>query len=242
MKKGEYVFKVRSYECGADGFASAPTVCNYLQEAASLNAEELGFSKSDFDARGENISWVLTRLVVEMKRYPSWEEETKVITFPRGGRKIVAWRDFEIKDANGETLGLATSEWMLIDLSTRKIMPIPENVLNACEFGTQSVLGVEPFTARLKFPSDAAVDRNGPYKAQHSHIDLNGHVNNVHYVEWLLEPLKAARPSRLELVFRSETLAEDEIFVETTPGGEGETYHKVCSPDGKDHIVAVVRA
>ena len=242
MQKSEYVFKVRSYECGADGFASTPTICNYLQEAASLNAEELGFSKSDFDAKGENISWVLTRLAVEMKRYPTWEEEIKVITFPRGGRKIVAWRDFEIKDANGETIGLATSEWMLIDLSTRKIMSIPDSVLNACEFGMESVLGAEPFTARLKFPSDATADRNGPYKAQHSHIDLNGHVNNVHYVEWLLEPLKAARPSRLELVFRSETLAGDEIFVQMAPGGNGETHHRVCSPDGKDHVGAVARA
>ena len=57
-------------------------MCNYLQEAASLNAEELGFSKSNFDAQGENISWVLTRLAVKMIRYPKWEEEVKVITFP----------------------------------------------------------------------------------------------------------------------------------------------------------------
>ena len=26
-----------------------------------------------------------------------------VETFPRGGRKIVAWRDFEVKDAKGQT-------------------------------------------------------------------------------------------------------------------------------------------
>lgn len=239
MQKGEYSFKVRSYECGADGFASLPAVCNYLQEAASLNAEELGFSKSNFDAQGENISWVLTRLAVKMIRYPKWEEEVKVITFPRGGRKIVAWRDFEIKAANGETIALATSEWMLIDLKTRKIVSIPESVLLACEFGTESVLGPEPFTARLKFPADVNVEKMGPYKAQYSHIDLNGHVNNVHYIEWLLEPLKAARPSSLEIVFRSETLAGDEVSVEIIRGANGEIYHRVFSPEGKDHVVAL---
>ena len=239
MQKGEYSFKVRSYECGADGFASLPAVCNYLQEAASLNAEELGFSKSNFDAQGENISWVLTRLAVKMIRYPKWEEEVKVVTFPRGGRKIVAWRDFEIKAANGETIALATSEWMLIDLKTRKIVSIPESVLLACEFGTESVLGPEPFTARLKFPADVNVEKTGPYKAQYSHIDLNGHVNNVHYIEWLLEPLKAARPLRLEIVFRSETLAGDEVSVEGARGANGEIYHRVFSPEGKDHVVAL---
>lgn len=239
MQKGEYSFKVRSYECGADGFASLPAVCNYLQEAASLNAEELGFSKSNFDAQGENISWVLTRLAVKMIRYPKWEEEVKVVTFPRGGRKIVAWRDFEIKAANGETIALATSEWMLIDLKTRKIVSIPESVLLACEFGTESVLGPEPFTARLKFPAEMNAEKTGPYKAQYSHIDLNGHVNNVHYIEWLLEPLKAARPLRLEIVFRSETLAGDEVSVEIARGANGEIYHRVFSPEGKDHVVAL---
>ena len=239
MQKGEYSFKVRSYECGADGFASLPAVCNYLQEAASLNAEELGFSKSNFDAQGENISWVLTRLAVKMIRYPKWEEEVKVVTFPRGGRKIVAWRDFEIKGADGDAIALATSEWMLIDLKTRKIVSIPESVLNACEFGTESVLGPEPFTARLKFPADVNVEKTGPYKAQYSHIDLNGHVNNVHYVAWLLEPLKAARPSKLEIVFRSETLAGDEVSVEIARGANGEIYHRVFSPEGKDHVVAL---
>ena len=65
---GEYVWQVRSYECGPDGMATLPTICNYLQEAAGLNAEALAFSKSDFEAAGENISWVLTRLKVRMAR------------------------------------------------------------------------------------------------------------------------------------------------------------------------------
>ena len=224
MEKGEYRFSVRSYECGADAFASLHAVCNYLQEAASLNADELGISRSNF---------------VKMFRYPVWEEEVTVVTFPRGGRKIVAWRDFEIKSADGGTIGLATSEWMLIDLATRKISPIPQSVLDACEFGSESVLGAEPFTARLKFPADVSVSASGPYKAQYSHIDLNGHVNNVHYVEWLLEPLKAARPSGIELVFRSETLAGDEVSVEIAEGAAGETYHRVFSPGGGDHVIAV---
>ena len=51
-----YCWQVRTYECGPDGLATLPTICNYLQEAASLNAESLKFSKSDFDAAGENIS------------------------------------------------------------------------------------------------------------------------------------------------------------------------------------------
>lgn len=238
MGKWSYPFKVRSYECGPDGRATMPTVCNYFQEAASLNAELLGFSKSDLSSAGANISWVLTRMAVKMDRYPRWEDEVTVETFPRGGRKIVAWRDFTLRSAAGETLGRASSEWMLIDLATRKIAPVPEKVLACEDPANEPVLGLEPFTPRLRFPSDAAAREAGhPFFAQQSHIDLNGHVNNVHYVEWLLEPCATGCPSELEIVFRSETLAGDEVRVETA-SGNGATYHRVFAPDGKDHVLA----
>ena len=256
MERGRYRFKVRSYECGPDGRATLPTVCNYLQEAASLNAATLGFGKDDFAAKGENISWVLTRMVVKMSRYPVWNDEVTVETFPRGGRKIVAWRDFEVKDAKGATLGLATTEWMLIDLSSRKIVAVPEKVFAANNPANVPVLGLEPFS-KFRFPESggetpppqmpqfcgagASRPRNEmAFTAMKSQIDLNGHVNNVHYLNWMLEPCANRCPKEMEIVFRSETLAGDEVRVETA-AADGFTYHRVFAPDGKDHIVARTR-
>ena len=251
MERGRYSFKVRSYECGPDGRATLPTVCNFFQEAASLHAASLGFGKGDFAAAGENISWVLTRMVVKMNRYPVWEDELTVETFPRGGRKIVAWRDFEVKDAKGETLGVASSEWMIIDLATRKIHAIPEKVFAANDPKNTPVLGLEPF-AKFRFPesggqsfSEAERIRLLPsegvphlrFVAQQSQIDLNGHVNNVHYISWMLEPCESRCPAEMEVVFRSETFAGDEVRIETA-AADGYTYHRVSAPDGKDHIVA----
>ena len=239
MEKGRYGFRVRSYECGADGHVTLPNVCNYLQEAASIDAERLGFSMSDFAAAGENVSWVLTRLVVKMVRYPAWEEELTVETFPRGGRRIVAWRDFEVKDAAGETVGVASSEWMLIDLKSRKIVAVPERALAAADPANVPVLGENPFT-KLRFPADGDVCGSAAFTAMKSQIDLNGHVNNVHYLNWMLEPCENWHPAEMEVVFRSETLAGDEVRVEAV-AYEGAVYHRVFAPDGGDHIVARTR-
>ena len=240
MAKGRYPFKVRSYECGPDGRVTLPNVCNYFQEAASLHASSLGLGKGDFAAAGENISWVLTKLVVKMTRYPVWEDEVTVETFPRGGRKIVAWRDFELKDAKGETLGVASSEWMIIDLATRKIHAVPEKVFAANDPENVPVLGLEPFS-KFRFPDEADCRPLLHLTAQKSQIDLNGHVNNVHYLNWMLEPCASRCPAEMEIVFRSETLAGDEVRVETA-ASDGLTYHRVFAPDGKDHIVARTRA
>ena len=241
MRRGSYQFKVRSYECGRDGRATLPTICNFLQEAASLHAASLGFGKGDFAAAGENISWVLTRMVVKMTRYPVWEDELTVETFPRGGRKIVAWRDFIVKDAHGEMIGVASSEWMIIDLKTRKIHAIPELVFAAHDPANVPVLGLEPFT-KFRFPdteTDGASSLS--FTAMESQIDLNGHVNNVHYISWMLEPCTNRCPAEMEVVFRSETLVRDEVRVEIA-AADGFTYHRVFAPDGKDHIVARTKA
>ena len=194
---GEYSWAVRTYECGPDGSATMASVCNWLQEAASLNAEALSFSKSNFESAGENISWVLTRLKVKMSRFPKWGETVSILTFPRGGRRIVAWRDFVLSGANGEELG---RRW-------------------ECSVASP----------------DALV-----FRARRGDIDLNGHVNNVHYVEWLMEgrPDSAGPCHELEIVFKSETLAGEEVRVESVETEPDVFVHRVYTPDGHDHVLA----
>ena len=236
---GVYSLAVRTYECGPDGVATMASVCNWLQEAASLNAEALAFSKSDFEAAGENISWVLTRLKVRMAHFPKWGETVSILTFPRGGRKIVAYRDFILSGADGRELGRATSEWMLIDLASRKVVAIPEGVFAAANTVREPVLGDEPF-AKLRWDCREAPSDSLVFIARRGDIDLNGHVNNVHYVEWLMEgrPGTAAPCHELDIVFKSETLAGEDVLVDSVEVEPDVFVHRVYSRGGHDHVVA----
>ena len=204
----EYRFQVRSYECGPDGAATLPSICNYLQEAASLNAESLSFSKSNFAAAGENISWVLTRMRVKMVRYPRWEEPVVVATWPSGGRRIVA---------------------------------IPDSVFECVDKSCAPVLGEAPFT-KLRWDC-REVAGACVFRARRGDIDLNGHVNNVHYIEWLLEtvPEGIGPCSDFEIIFRSETLAGEEVRAEGVEVEPGVYVHRVSAPDGRDHVLARTR-
>ena len=236
---GYYSWAVRTYECGPNGAATMASVCNWLQEGASLNAEALSFSKSNFDSAGENISWVLTRLKVKMSRFPKWGETVSILTFPRGGRRIVAWRDFVLSGANGEKLGRATSEWMLIDLASRKVVAIPDSVFAAANTVREPVFGEEPF-AKLRWDCREMAGDALSFRARRGDIDLNGHVNNVHYVEWLMEgrPDAAGQCHELDIVFKSETLAGEEVRVESVETEPGSVVHRVYAPDGRDHVIA----
>ena len=236
---GVYSWAVRTYECGPDGRATMASVCNWLQEAASLNAETLAFSKSDFEAAGENISWVLTRLKVRIARFPKWEEKVSILTFPRGERRIVAYRDFVLTGADGVELGRATSEWMLIDLASRKIVAIPDGVFAAANTVREPVFGEEPF-AKLRWDCKAESPDALSFRARRGDIDLNGHVNNVHYVEWLMEgrPEAAGQCHEIDIVFKSEKLEGEEVRVESVETEPSEYFHRVYAPDGRDHVIA----
>ena len=237
---GVYSWAVRTYECGPDGMASMVSVCNWLQEAASLNAETLAFSKSNFEAAGENISWVLTRLKVRLSRFPKWGETISILTFPRGGRRIVAYRDFVLTGQDGTELGRATSEWMLIDLSTRKIVAIPESVFASANTVRQPVFGDEPF-AKLRWDCAVSAADALSFRARRGDIDLNGHVNNVHYIEWMMEgrPDSAGPCHEIDVIFKSETLAGEEVLVESVETEPGVLFHRLHSPEGKDHVLAI---
>ncbi len=235
---GTYTWQIRAAECNPSGFATLPALLNLLQEAASLNAEELGFSKSNFAGAGLNISWVLTRLRLDMSRYPRWEDAVTIVTWPRKGRKITALRDFELF-LGAERIGAATTEWMIIDLATRRASVIPPAVFGLANDERQPALGDAEFSRLAWNCKERGADALS-FRAKRSDIDLNGHVNNVHYAEWFLEtvPESAGVCRSCEIVFRSETLAGEEVFAEGVETAPGEFIHRVSAPDGRDHVLA----
>ena len=239
---GEYEWRIRASECDADGIARLPAILNLFQEAASLNAEELGFSKSNFAAHGDNISWVLTRLRVRMVRYPRWEERVKVVTWPRKGRRITALRDFSLIEQDGAQIGIATSEWMVIDLGSRRVMPIPDGVLDRANDVRTPVFGNDDAFSKLRWECKTAAQDALHFRAKRSDIDLNGHVNNIRYVEWLMEalPANAERCRECEIVFKSETFAGETVVAEGVETELGVFALRVAAPDGSDHAVAAV--
>ena len=246
---GEYTFTIRSFDCGRGGEATLPAICNYLQEAANLHADALGISSYDFREAKNNLTWVITRMHIRMARFPKRNEEFKVLTFPRPGRKVAFYRDYIVTSADGERLGVATTEWVIIDLSTRRLAPITGDILEFANDVREPAFTTDAFT-RFKYPEKEVGDGSGSESersaesgrveilAGRTHIDLNGHVNNVHYIEWLLETVPEGMPKELEIVFRTESFAGERMVSESCTGKDGIRYHRICGADGSTRIIA----
>lgn len=243
-----FTWTVRSYECAPDGKITIANICNYLQEAASINAEHLGFSKTNFDEENLNVTWVMTRMRVKVTRRPNWNEMVKVFTFPRPARRIVAWRDFIIYGEDGEEVGRASTEWMMIDFTTRRPVAIPAFVTERANHELSPVFS-EPLGFKLSpdiFQKSDSPSLNtyrlslNAYSitAAPSDIDLNGHVNNVRYITWLFDAIKKMPEAvDMELAFKGEVLVGTTVNIDIAED-ESDLLLRISSTS--DHVLAKI--
>ena len=68
-KVGEFHFVTESYLMDFRGRITIPMIGTYLLHAASCHAADRGFGYNDMTER--HTAWVLSRLAIEMKEYPT---------------------------------------------------------------------------------------------------------------------------------------------------------------------------
>ncbi len=221
-------FKVRAYETGSDNRLTVQTLCNYLQEAAGLHAEELGSAFLYLQSLG--ITWVLCKMVLEVDEYPQAGALVSVQTWPASTERIQCRRDFFWRDADGRLLGRAATYWVIANMKTRRLERLPDFV--------RAVFPPEPFYA-LADPRDTIQalklepDAEGlAIIARLADIDRNQHVNNVRYIDWALESLPAdIRNSRrlvgLTVDFRAEAMLGERIEAYAAPMEDGSWHHGI---------------
>ena len=219
-------FQIPTYGADFNGKATIQTLLQCFQEVAWQHAEilDLGFDKL-FE---QKLIWVLARQRVKIYDFPTWRDKIKVKTWAVGRDKLFWYRDFRITDQNDIELAKAASSWIIINYETRR-----------------PFIADESFTIDITNPERAFEEplskiRPLEYSVQdfqknitYSDLDLNEHVNNVKYIEWILDGydfgyLKEHKIETVELNYLAEAKVGDSI--------------KTCSQKSKnDHLHNILR-
>ena len=196
--------KVKSFECGPDSKLRITNLLLLLQEAAYVSAENLGFGYHNLQQK--NMTWVLSSLKIQCLGFPKWTDQIFISTWPSGHNRLLGFREFLLKDEAGQILINATSEWLAIDLKSRKPVNINDFEIELPDSGIKAL--------------DEKLNRLNPKRfgdgqeifeviVPYSAIDENSHVNNAEYVKWSLDGLRRANIetgniSTLQVSFISE--------------------------------------
>lgn len=176
---------VSCYEADAKHNLRPTAMLDWMQEAAGRDSDGLGFGYERMI--GSNTAWVLSRIRICFHNYPKWRDNVALKTWHKGANRIFYLRDFLLEDQAGEKLASATTSWLIIDLSSRRMVRdknLAENFDNS-EMG----YAIEEQAEKVVLPKDIEPELVNTHKVVWSDIDTNGHVNNVKYVVWAIDAL-----------------------------------------------------
>ena len=199
-----------SYDVDPHQTARLPALCRFMQEAAYLHAEHLGLGHAFLAERG--FAWVLARQRIAIDSWPRWGDAVHVRTWPSGRDRLFFHRDFELTDGAGRRVLRASNAWSLIDLETRALAH-PDIYLSA-----DLPVGGRVFDAKLGRVKGCDCADGISMPVTYGDLDLNGHVNNVRYIEWILNSLlpefhEAHTLMELEVNFLGEARQGRPVFV-----------------------------
>jgi len=179
-----------------------------MQDVATEHAEIFGVGKSETIDKGQ--FWVITRYSVSIIKNPKYLDNIYVRTYPGDDKKFIFPRYFEVASEDGEILIRASSTWCVLKASDHSISfdPFDGKVLPS-----EHHEGEEPLPMKVVKTEKTLVEKR---KVRYSDTDLNGHLNNTKYIDYILdmhssEFYKENRIKHITINYEKEILAGDEV-------------------------------
>ena len=179
---------------------------NYLLEVAGTVADELGFGIAVLHPRG--LTWILTRLSVEMYELPTHCERVRFETWIESNAHMLSTRNFRIYSGD-RLIGICKTVWAILDLQKREIVnyfddPIFENAIDG------EVLEMP----RVRMTTIPEPTGSMPHKIVYSDIDYNGHCNSCRYLQAMTDaylPDYYGKKVRLDINYQKEAMLGENL-------------------------------
>lgn len=149
-----------------------------FQDIATADAEQIGYGHENTTDTGK--LWVFTRVYAQIDEYPTYLSVSTFKTYANQ-RKVFAFpRQLKVTSQFGATQARISSIWALIDRDSRKLIFKPD-LPEAEAFHEDDEL---PLPGKVVVSPVSFVYSR---KIRHSDIDLNGHLNNTRYIEFIAD-------------------------------------------------------
>jgi acyl-ACP thioesterase len=241
-------------ECNPQQRMPLTLLINRLIEIATLHANQIGIGYAFLTL--EHQTWVLSRVAVEMKRYPGVNENYTISTWITSISRLFSERDFEICGDDGEVIGHARTVWAVIDTRTRQVGDISriswvKEIIPLRECPVEKPSRPRSVVAPQEGEAPAGY-REAKYRFQYTDIDFNRHVNSSRYIElllnqWSLDFHDANRLTRFEIAYIHEAHFDMEatLRMQDEPiamaAEASATRAELIGPDGQPVFRALLR-
>lgn len=187
-------------------------IVHYFQDCTIFHSESLG-KGLEYSERS-STAWFLSSWQIEVIRYPEFQEEITVRTWPHSFKGMYGYRNFDILDSNGEQIVRANSIWIFMDL--KKMHPAKPTEEDVAGYDLEPAFDMEYAPRKIKvLGEDFLVKDNAldPVAVKRSFLDSNHHVNNGRYVAEAMDLLPEGRTySKMRVDYRKAAALGDVMY------------------------------
>ena len=226
-------YKVGSIDVDCFGRMKTSMVLFLAQEIAGEHCVALSV---DYDTlAAKRMFWAVTRHRVQITRLPRRGETIRIETWPMPTTRVAYPRSVVAYDEQGQECFRAISLWVLMDIENRKMVLPGKSGLDFSGIDRGCELAVPGSLAPAK------LEGNARRQVVYSELDVNGHMSNTRYLDWMMDLLPSSFHAghsigEFTVSYLSEAWEGEKVDLsyELSPDGlfrlearEGETEHRV---------------
>lgn len=174
-------YRIGLDDIGVDNRATNRSFLKIMQDIAALHSEYIGYGLLDLETNQRG--WMILDWKIKVIDRPLYNTELKVDTWSRKIDRLCAYRDFNIEDKDSNKVAIATSRWILVNTERRR----PVKITKELEDLYQLELDKSVFDEEIEPIQYEGHIFKKEYSAQRRDIDINGHMNNLAYLDMAYE-------------------------------------------------------
>ena len=219
-----------------NGHIKLPDVILLSLQVSGMQSIELGVSDKDI-LENYNLVWIITDYDIEVVRLPRFAEEITIETEALSYNRLFCYRRFTIYDEEGRELIHMMATFVLMDRDSRKVHAVEPDIVAPYQSDFDKKLIRGPKYANLEEPISK------DYHVRFYDLDMNGHVNNSKYLDWIFEVMGADFltqyiPKKINLKYVKEVRPGGVITSAVERTGL-ESKHEITS-DGATNAQAII--
>lgn len=206
-------FTVKPSESNAKRELPLPLLISQIIDLATDHANIIGIGYIKLQPMG--AGWVLSRVSVEMKRWPSTGDNYKISTWIESWNRHFSERCFSVETEDGEIIGYVRTIWVIIELNTHKSLGTAGLEINA-----DLIPGIECKIDKFSRHKTFEPDKVSEYTFQFTDLDYYRHVNTVRYINLLLnqfslEEMDSFHIHRCDIAFQNEAKYGEKVLIKS---------------------------
>ena len=203
-------YKIGLDDIGVNNEISNKAILRIMEDVSGFHSASIGYGL--FEIETKKRAWMILDWKMKVIKRPKYMDDIKAETWSRKVERLYAYRDFQLKDKDGNIIAIATSRWIFVDTDRRRPVRLTSDISDLYESEPDKCVFEEEIEdvkcENYLFEKD--------YYIQRRDIDMNEHMHNLNYLDMAYEILpediyKSKVFDNVRIVYKKEIVYGEKV-------------------------------